>query len=217
MMLRWGIRIMMGGLLLTVLTGTGCYVRPKESPLAGATFLDTSRPLNELGRVALVELENESSYPEISTDVSKSLYVAVQRKQHFGITRINQGDPQWRGLLLEPDGSYAMEELARMRRSLRCDGVLSGTVTEYRPYPHLTLGLRLNLVDLRDGTLIWGIEHVWHAADLDSAVRLSGYLKKTPGKKTLQSEVLRMSPAEFIDFVSYEVAETLSAETRKKP
>lgn len=196
--------------LLVVVAGSGCYVRPQQSPLAGAYFRSTDIHVEDVSRVALVAVDDHSDYTEIAETMSESLYVSLQRKQHFGITRVDRKDPLWRGLLLEPDGSYAPEELVRMRQALHCDAVLSGTVTEYKPFPHLMLGLRLSMVDLNDGRLIWAIEHVWDAEDLTDEMRISYYLKAMPGKKALESEILRMSPTEFINFVAFEVAETIS-------
>jgi len=196
--------------LLIFYLGCGCYVQPKESPLAGAYYRSPVTQVADVSRVALVALDNRSDYADISGDVSESLYIALQRKQHFGITRVAQTDPLWRGLLLEPDGSYVPEELVRMRQTLRCDAVLSGKVTEYKPFPHLTLGLRLSLVDLNDGHLIWAIEHVWDSEDVNSDLRISYYLKSMPGTKSLEAEILRMSSSEFVNFVTFEVAETLS-------
>ncbi len=197
-------------ILLTVVAGSGCYVRPQQSPLAGAYFRSTEIRLEDVSRVALVAVDDHSDYTEVAETMSESLYVSLQRKQHFGITRVDRQDPLWRGLLLEPDGTYAPAELVRMRQALRCDAVLSGTVTEYKPFPHLMLGLRLSMVDLDDGRLIWAIEHVWHAEDLADEMRIAHYLKTMPGKKALESEILRMSPAEFINFVAFEVAGTIS-------
>jgi hypothetical protein len=196
--------------LLVLCFGCGCYVKPKQSPLAGAYYRSPDTQLADVSRVALVALDSKSEYADISDDVSESLYIALQRKQRFGITTVAQSDPLWRGLLLEPDGSYVPEELVRMRQALRCDAVLSGMVTEYKPFPHLTLGLRLSLVDLNDGHLIWGIEHVWDTEDVNSDLRISYYLKTMPGKKSLEAEILRMSPSEFINFVAFEVSETIS-------
>lgn len=190
--------------------GSGCSVKTKQSPLAGAFFRNPEKPMAAIGRVALVTLDNRSPYPDISAQVTENLYIALQRKQHFGITTVAQDDPLWKGLQMAPDGTYVLDELVRMHDTLKCDAILSGVVTEYKPYPHLILGLRLSLVDLEDGVLIWGIEHVWSAADLDSSLRTASYLGTMPGKKSAQSEVLRMSPAEFAGFVAFEIAETLS-------
>jgi hypothetical protein len=201
--------------LLLVCSVSSCYVRPKQSPLAGAYYRSPQGRLADVRRVALVAVDNQSGYADIADDVSESLYISLQRKQRFGISTVAQEDPLWRGLLLEPDGSYGPEELTRMRDALNCDAVLSGSITEYRPFPHLAMGLRLSLVDLDDGHLIWAIEHVWHADDLADNMRVASYLKTMPGKKTLEAEILRMSPTEFISFIAYEVAETISDPERQ--
>ncbi|MFC1763405.1 hypothetical protein ACFL6U_15170 [Planctomycetota bacterium] len=199
------------GLLIALTLGclSGCYVRPKQSPLTGSFYLNNDKELATIGRVVLVELDNHSEYPEISAEVSEILYAALQKTQLFGITTVDQSDPLWRGLQLELDTTYSVEEMIKIRKTLKSDAVLSGTVTEYRPYPYLKLGLRLRMVDLADGELIWGIEHLWDATDLKSKTRVSHYRKEYLGSVSSESELLEMSHKEFMKFAAFEIGNTL--------
>ncbi|MEK7995484.1 MAG: hypothetical protein AAB403_16915, partial [Planctomycetota bacterium] len=86
-----------------------------------------------------------------------------------------------------------------------------GTITEFRPYPHMGVGLRLKLLDLRDGQLLWALEQVWDSADKSTEKRIKDYYKseKRPAFAPLHEQLAMVSPLEFIKFVSFEVAETL--------
>ena len=198
-------------LLLAVLL-SGC--RSQNSPPAPAAnfyYRNPDKKFITIGRVAIVELQNDSSYPQISSDITGSLYQAFQKRQVFGLTLIRQDDPAWRSLQLEPDATYSLEQLSDIREALKCDGVLIGTVTEYRPYPHMTVGLRLRLLDLRDGKLVWALEQIWESADKTTEKRIKSYFKseKRDGFAPLNANLAAVSPLEFIKFVSYEVAGTL--------
>jgi len=197
-------------LLLAVLL-SGC--RSTQSPSAPAAnyyYRNPDKKFITIGRAAIVELDNDSSYPRISSDITGSLYQALQKKQVFGLTLVRQDDPSWRSLQLEADSTYTFEQLLAIRDALKCDGVLIGTVTEYRPYPHMTVGLRLKLLDLRDGQLIWALEQVWDSADKSTEKRIKDYFKseKRAGYAPLHDKLAAVSPLEFIKFVSYEVAGT---------
>jgi len=98
-----------------------------------------------------------------------------------------------------------------IRETLKCDGVLVGTVTEFRPYPHMAVGLRLKLLDMRDGQLLWALEQVWDSADKTTRNRMKAYFKaeKGSGFEPLKEQLAAVSPIEFIKFVSYEVGATL--------
>ena len=161
--------------------------------------------------MAIVELENDSSYPDISADITGSLFRALQKRQVFGLTIIRRDDPSWRSLQLDGASTYDLDQIMAIRKTLRCDGVLVGTVTEYRPYPHMAVGLRLKLLDMRDGQLLWALEQVWDSSDKTTKARTKNYYKaeKGTGFEPLNEQLATVSPIEYLKFVSYEVAETL--------
>jgi hypothetical protein len=197
-------------LLLAVLL-SGCRTQSVPSaPAANYYYRNPDKKFITIGRAAIVELQNDSSYPQISGDITGSLYQALQKRQVFGLTLVRQNDPAWRSLQLEPDSTYTFEQLLTIRDALKCDGVLIGTVTEYRPYPHMTVGLRLKLLDLRDGQLVWALEQIWDSADKTTEKRIKNYFKseKREGFAPLNEKLAAVSPLEFIKFVSYEVAGT---------
>ena len=51
------------------------------TPTDSFYYRSNDKNLHAIGRVALVELDNDSSYPQISADVSEALFLALQKKQ----------------------------------------------------------------------------------------------------------------------------------------
>ena len=164
-----------------------------------------------MGRIAIVELQNDSSYPQMSSDITEALFQSLQKKQVFGLTIVRQRDPLWKSLQLEPDTTYTLEQMASVRQTLKCDGVLIGTITEFEPYPHTAVGLRLKLIDLTSGELRWAIEQVWNSSDKVTEKRIKKYLAETKSSAANDSNerIAAISPLEFMKYVSYEVAQTL--------
>jgi len=198
-------------LLLLAILLSGCRSQSIPSaPAANYYYRNPDKKFITIGRAAIVELGNDSSYPQISSDITGSLYQALQKRQVFGLTLVRQNDPAWRSLQLQPDSTYTFEQLLAIRDALKCDGVLLGTVTEYKPYPHMTVGLRLKLLDLRDGQLVWALEQVWDSADKTTEKRIKNYFKseKRSDFAPLHDRLAAVSPLEFIKFISYEVAGT---------
>jgi hypothetical protein len=202
----WGIMLPLLALLLS-----GCRADQVRAPAAAYYYLNPSKTLTAIGRVAIVELENDSSYPQISTDITTALFNSLQKKQVFGLTVIGRHDPSWRSLQLETDSTYSLDQMRAIREALKCDGLLLGTITEFRPYPHMVVGLRLKLVDLRDGQLLWALEQIWDSADKTTEKRIKAYFEseKRSGFAPLHEQLAAVSPLEFIKFVSFEVAGTL--------
>ena len=198
-------------LLLSAVLLSGCRTQSIPSaPAANYYYRNPDKKFVTFGRVAIVELHNDSSYPQISSNISGSLYQALQKRQVFGLTLVRQDDPSWRSLQLKPDSSYTFEQLLAIRDTLKCDGIILGTVTEYRPYPHMAVGLRMKLLDLRDSQLVWALEQVWDSSDKATEKRTRDYFKsqKREGFAPLNEKLAAVSPIEFIKFVSYEVART---------
>jgi len=196
-------------LLVALLSGCDAYIA--SGPAGDYYYLNPDKKLDTIGRIALVELYNDSSYPQISTDITDSLFQALQKKQVFGLNIVRQHDPSWRSLKLDLDKMYTLDQILAIRQTLKCDGVLVGTITEFRPYPHLAVGLRLKLLDLRDGQLLWALEQVWDTADKTTENRIKKYFRseKRSGFAPLHDQLATVSSLEFIKFVSYEVAGTL--------
>jgi len=196
-------------------------------PVADYYYLNHYKDLSIVGRVAIVELDNDSSYPQISPDVTEALFQALQKKQVFGLTVVRQSDPAWRGLqfnldpasrtqsgALEAPSTYTLDQLLAIHKTLRCDAVLVGTITKYHPYPHMAIGLRLKLVDLKDAQLLWALEQVWDSADKTTEYGIRNYFNSQVrlGIAPLREQLMVVSSIEFVKFVAYEVAETLQPE-----
>jgi len=198
-------------LLLLPVFLSGCQFYRAPVSATGYYYLNPDKDLSAIGRVAIVELDNDSSYPTVSPDVTKALFEAVQKKQVFGLTVVRQNEPVWRNLQLDFDSTYSLEQLFAAHKTLRCDAMLTGTITEYQPYPHMVIGLRLKLVDLKDGKLIWALEQIWDGTDKTTGYRIKNYFNTQiqSGSVPLREQLVAVSPLRFIKFVAYEVAQTL--------
>jgi len=190
---------------------SGCIGSKRHNPETAYYYLNPHKDLKDLGRVALLELANESAYPKISSDVTDGLYGAIQKRQVFGIMVVRQNDPRWQNLQLGKFDDYTLEQLAAIHKTLKADAVLRGTVTRYEPFPHLILGLRMELTDLTDGQLLWAAAQIWDAADQSTQARIRDYYKTSllPKADSLEVGLGTVSSLRFIEFVTYEVAKTI--------
>ncbi len=201
--------------LTALLLASGCQhygIRlPMSKPASHHYYLNPNKDLCDIGRVALVELDNDSSYPQISADITEALFRALQKRQVFGLTTVRQSDSAWRSLQLNLNDTYTLEQLIAIRKALKCNAVLTGTITEFKPYPHMVVGLRLKLVDLRDGQLIWALEQIWDTSDKTIEKRINKYFQSqlSDGQTPLSEQLATISSLSFIKFVTYEVAVTI--------
>ncbi len=197
--------------LYVMMCGQGCRSQPVYKPMADSYFLNSDVDLKSLGRVALVEFNNRSSYPDFSMTVSDALFNALQKKQRFGLVAVDQNEQVWRNIQAEPDAPLSPQLLLDMQHSLKSSAVLTGVITQYEPYPHTKVGLRMKLINLRDGKLVWAVEQVWDSADRSTQARLRKYLDSQQKSHQPKGAVdlAMVSIKKFMQFVAYEVAETL--------
>ncbi len=189
---------------------SGCYYRPAETHY----FLSSPSALNSIGTIAVIELNNMSGFPQISRDMTESLYQALQKKQLFSMKIIPQNDPQWRSLQLDLGSTYSLVQLNQMRNKLKTDAVLVGTITGYRPYPHMYMAIQLKLLNLSDGRLVWAIDQVWDTEDKTVQKRINAYFNSQMEMDLvpLREKLIMVSPIKFAKFVAFEIAETLDDE-----
>jgi len=204
-------------LSILLLLACGCESDQENRPMADSYYLSPHKDLRRIGRVALVEMASMSDDPQIAETVTDALFLEAQKKQVFGVMVVHRNDPAWPGLQENLDSSQSLRQLAATREALKCNGLLVGAITKYRSYPHMVIGLRLKLLDLTDGQLLWGMEEVWDSSDRSIQRRIRNYLKedRKAGHSPLREELVIVSPLNFCKFVTYEVASTFERTTKK--
>jgi hypothetical protein len=189
----------------------GCESNDGNAPMAESFYLNPYRDVHSMGRVVLVELENGTAYPEISAQMTTALFAALQKKQLFGVTIMQQDDPTWQELRQQLSSLTGLKQIGTMREALKSDGLMVGTITQYVPYPRMILGLRLTLLDLTDGQVLWGLEQVWDSSDNSTRKRIRSWSSAA----SLREDLVVMSSLNFTKFVAYEIAQTF--EQKKAP
>jgi hypothetical protein len=198
-------------IIAIVLAGfCGCSIYRAPVPLGDYYYINPDADFARIGKVALIQLKNNSTNQQISLDVTAALYEQIQKKQRFSLRVVPENDPDWRSLELEADSPIKPRQLLLAAKTLHCDAVMLGEITQYSPYPHMVLGLRLRMVDCSDGRLLWAFEQVWDAADKKTEYKIKKYLADQArcGTQGLGEQLVAVSSIEFVKFVGYEVAMT---------
>jgi hypothetical protein len=194
-------------ILSLVITSAGC----SQNKASTSSHGPVSKNLSAIKSVCLVELQNKTSYPQISEDVTESLHQSLQKKQWFSLSLLKQTDATWKALEVRPDSAYTLEQLMTAHKLVNTDALLIGTVTSYSPYPHMAMSLQLKLVDLRTGKVIWAIQQIWDSADKATQERIKKYFNQQLHSdfSPIGEHLAALSPINFVKFITYEVTETM--------
>ena len=189
------------------ITSAGC----SQHGLSVSSHREVSKNFSTIKSVCLVELQNKTSYPQVSEDVTESLHQSLQKKQWFNLSLLKQTDAAWKALEVRPDSAYTLEQLMTARKLLGTDALLIGTVTSYSPYPRMAMGLQLKLVDLRTGQVVWAIQQIWDTADKATQERIKKYFEQQLRSdfSPIGEQLATLSPINFVKFITYEVTEMM--------
>ena len=198
------IRLAAGCCLLMLLAG--CAKPPRIG-----YYLSSPRSLWRIRRVVFVQLNAPDGYPRVAEETTDALFRALQDKQLFHLDVIDRTDPACQDLPLESREAYTIEQLSAMRKSLGCDAILFGTVTGFQAYPRRRLGLYMRLLDLKDGRLVWAVDHNWDTTDKATERRIRRHVSSEmrSGYNPVRWRMGLLSPKSFQKFVAHEVTETL--------
>lgn len=190
-----------------------CTIVKPELIEPGHFYVNRNADMVTTNRVAIFEFDNDTTNSKYSATLTSAVTEALRKRHIFAISTLYHADPAWRSLDLADTSSYSLQELAAIRRQLKADAVLFGSITEYRPFPHLTTAIRLRMVDLRDGKLIWAIEQVWDSTDKRVEQRMKVFFdhEMRSGYRPLDWQLLLTSPRAFDKFIAFEIARTLPA------
>ena len=198
--------------ILACVLASGCASNTLKDPLSQYYYRNPEMDVRQVGPTVLLELDNKTEYSRISTDATDALFQAVQHSGLVGLSQIHAQDPGWKELGLDDFEHYTLEQLSAIRKTLNCSAVLHGSVTRFSPYPHLTVGLRLRLIDLKSGLTHWAFEYIWDTADKATLKRLDAFYtqKNMFGLTESKDRLGYVSSIKFMKFVAHETSLTLT-------
>lgn len=144
----------------------------------------------------------------------RGIEAALARRNLFETVPVSQHD------LVDIDlasarsqGTYKTDDLILASRRFGADGVLYGVLTQFAAYPHVRVGVRLYLLDCRNGRVPWATETLLDAGDRLVAQDVHNYhdvhLAKSPS--LLDYERILRSPRMFSDYAASRIADSLRA------
>lgn len=185
---------------------TGCSKPEIKAPIKALT-----RPLSGVDRVVFIEFDQRNSHPGIARGMTTALSHAVKARGLFALGVIDRQDPICEDLAISERGGFTLKQIREMRQVFRCDGLLLGSINDFRPHPRMQLAVSLRMLDLKRGRLLWAVDHVWDTTDKAVEKRIQCFFddQMRSGYEPVDWQIAMMSPKVFQKFIAYELAQTL--------
>lgn len=107
-------------------------------------------------------------------------------------------------------GRLSTDALVALSERYQVDGVLIASVTSYRAYPPMNLGLRVQLVSLHSGRTVWAAEGHYDANDARVIEDIEHYSHSFVAEEASMHgwEINLISPRKFTGFVTHRIVAT---------
>ncbi len=116
-------------------------------------------------------------------------------------------------------GRVSTEALVSLSERYNLDGIMMGTVTSYRAYVQPHLGMRVQLMSIHTGSIIWAAEGFYDVSDARTMEDLRHYYltSQTTEATGHGVEIYLISPTKFASYVSHRLVASWSPLIRSRP
>jgi hypothetical protein len=191
--------------------GAGCALWQKlPAPPSCAAYHAPGFDVNSLCRVLLVPFANESCFPCAAEEIRNALAAELQCLGRFEVVVPPPCPDLSPFQLVHAQGHFDEELCIQAARLYKADAILTGAVTQYRPYPPPHIGLTLQLLRPAEGVVIASVDGLWDARHKELADATREYYREAHlFQPPLNSDLALASPQLFQRFVCHDVVEAL--------
>jgi hypothetical protein len=169
--------------------------------------------------VVFIPLESSQEDSDVAAGLTQEVFQAVQARQLFRLEMLDRRDERFETLPRLGRQAASLKDLATLRNTLKCNAVLFGTLERFQSYPRIQTGLYLQLIDLRRGRLLWGVDNTWDSTEKRTQRRIEEFFGHNLARdyQPANWQLALMSPAAFNKFVAFEAAQTLPNHALEEP
>jgi hypothetical protein len=203
-------------LLLSSCALESCFLFQKEETGASApvsSYLGDSQDLRLCRRVLVLPIQTTNMTASIRKDLEGALLSELSSQGRFQVLRMEPASREGKEIYpTERRGKIDPDLVVDLGRRYQADALLLTRVTQWFPYKPPRLGLRIQLVSVHSGKVIWAIDQTWDAGTERTRLDLIDYARTTlaPQENLHGWAFLTLSPRRFGRFALRRSVDTLS-------
>lgn len=206
-------RALAAGVALAAAALAGCAGAGRPAPSPVTCYRAPGTGLADVRRAVVLPFEREAAAAEFLGDLEATFAGELQKERRFEIVPLGDTDAGLASALVRREGEYEIRSLIEIARRYSADAALVGTVTQFRPYEPMALGLKVELVSAATGEVVFSAEAIFDCAEEATLEAIREYHEARGGRDE-RADVsgwrhYTASPRSFARFVCASVAATL--------
>lgn len=190
--------------------GLGCSMFPAPpKPLQVNHYLADKLDLDSVRRVMVLPFDEAPGVASQAEMVHSSFIAEMSKLQSFEVVPLpreaREFDEIYRSLTR---GTLSPDALAVLSERYGIDGVVMGTITNYRAYRPASLGLRIQLVSMHSGRTVWAADGIYDCGDAAVLEDLQHYARSfaSPEDSLHGWRIHMLAPRMFATYVCHRIA-----------
>ncbi|MDQ1273363.1 MAG: hypothetical protein QG591_1993, partial [Planctomycetota bacterium] len=107
-------------------------------------------------------------------------------------------------------GTVDLNIILTLKKLYDVDAIVFGSITHYRPYEPMLLGVKVGMISTDTGAVVWSADGVFDSNENEIAELVKYYFESTHQKSALYGwKLILLSMRRYSQFVANQIAETL--------
>jgi hypothetical protein len=166
---------------------------------------------HRIRRVGMLPFVDLSGHAQDAEDIESILLSAMRQRRAFDVVTLPPTaltDREEKDFYR--DATVHQETLVRLHRDYNVDAVIFGTITHYKPYSPIVLGIKLDMFSAGAGDVIWEVNAHYDSRNQDVVQDVHNYHDTVlaPSGSLEDYRIILMSPRQFAAYACARIAAT---------
>lgn len=167
-------------LVAPLLLAVGCKVEAPPRPKVVNSYLAERADLANVRRIMVLPFAHETGVAMDCSKVRDAFVAELQKLRRFEVVPLPAEAREDEELNFSLSrGRLSTDAIVRLCTRYSLDGLFLGSVTSWRAYTPVHLGLRTQLVSVHSGAPVWAVDAIYDAADRTTISDLRHYTETT--------------------------------------
>ncbi|MBE7445073.1 MAG: hypothetical protein HS132_07430 [Planctomycetia bacterium] len=162
-------------------------------------------------RVLLLPFEYDVDREAIIEEVTEAFAVELRKTGSFEVVVFTE-----KKTTLTPErdiwvkGTIDLNTILTLKKLYDADAIVFGSITHYRPYEPMLLGVKVGMISTDTGIVVWSADGIFDSNENEVAELVKHYFESTHQKSALYGwKLILLSMRRYSQFVANQITETL--------